>query len=100
MGAAVKLKMDEIFDNDTKRFGIVKGHEFFDQEGKLMGYVKDEEIYTSLHIKVAYVRSENIYNTANKKMISLSDAKTVMKCNYEGATLAGYWFFFKPARKV
>lgn len=95
MGAAVKLEFQET-PEDTKPRGTVKGHEFFNLDNKLMGYVKGEEIYTSSHFKVAYTKTGNVYNTGNKKMISLTDAKKIMNCQYDGVTLAAYWFFFKP----
>ena len=97
MGAP-KLQPEEMFYEDDEPRGIVKGHEFFNLDNKLLGYVKGEEVYTASHFKVAYTKTGNIYNTANKKMISLVDARKMMNCPFDGITLAGYWFFFRPSK--
>lgn len=94
MGAALKMKAEETLKANTKTTGTIKGHEFFNPANKLMGYMKGEEIYTASHFKVAYAKAGNVYDTTNKKMITLSDAKKVMNCDYDGVTLAGYWYFF------
>lgn len=94
MGAAVKLDEQDIAKNAKPR-GTVKGHELFNLENKLVGYIKGEEIYTPSHFKVGYTKAGNVYNNANKKMISLVDAKEIMNCKYEGVTLGAFWFFFK-----
>ena len=94
MGAALKMKPEDSVKTDTKPKGIVKGYEFFNHANKLVGYQKGEEIYTASHLKVAYAKAGNVYDTANKKMITLGDAKKIMSCDYEGVTLAGFWYFF------
>jgi hypothetical protein len=95
MGAALRMKQHDKLLNDYKKStGKVKGHEFFSPTDKLMGYMKGEEIYTASHFKVAYVKTGNVYDTTNKKMISLTDAKKVMDCDYDGVALAGLWYFF------
>lgn len=94
MGAALKLKPDEALKPKDKIEGKVRGYEFFNSANKLVGYMKDEEIYTASHFKVAYTKNGNVYDITNRKMIALTDAKIVMNCDYEGVTLAGYWYFF------
>ncbi|MFA6237949.1 MAG: hypothetical protein WC635_11515 [Bacteriovorax sp.] len=94
MGAALKLKQEETPKAVAKPVGTVKAHEFFNPANKLMGYVKGEEIYSASHFKVAYSKAGNVYDNTNKKMISLSDAKKMMNCDYDGVTLAGFWYFF------
>jgi hypothetical protein len=96
MGAAPKFHPDQMFFEDVNPRGTVKGHEFFDLDNILLGYVKGVEVYTSNHSKVAYTQTGNIYNISNRKMISLDDARKVMNCPYDGVTLAGYWYFFRP----
>ena len=99
MGAALKMKSEVSENANLKNTGIVKGSEFFNPSNKLMGYVKGEEIYTASHFKVAYTKAGNVYDVTNKKMINLSDAKKVMNCDYDGVTLAGYWYFFGRSKK-
>ncbi|MGZ3789118.1 MAG: hypothetical protein ACXVLQ_11380 [Bacteriovorax sp.] len=94
MGAALKMKPEETMKANKKIAGTVRAHEFFNPANKLMGYVKGDEIYTASHFKVAYTKAGNVYDVTNKKMISLSDAKNVTGCDYEGVTLAGFWYFF------
>lgn len=99
MGAAPKYHPENNFFEDINPRGIVKGHEFFNLDNQLLGYVKGDEVYTATHFKVAYTKTGNIYNTINKKMISLDDARKLMNCPYDGVTLAGYWYFFRPGAK-
>jgi hypothetical protein len=98
MGAALKMKPEEITLKKSKVTGIVKAHEFFNSANKLMGYRKGDEIYTASHFKVAYVKGGNIYDVTNKKMISLIDAKVATECEYDGVILAGFWYFFARSK--
>lgn len=94
MGAALKLKPEETTTTNPKVYGTVKAHEFFNPANKLVGYRKGDEIFTASHFKVAYIKAGNVYDITNKKMITLGDAKKAMGCDYEGVTLAGFWYFF------
>lgn len=96
MGAVFKLSPEELDRQNRQVNGKVKGHEFYNMEDRLVGYSKGEEIYTATHTKVAYAKIGNVYSASNKKMISLEDAKQMMNCKYDGVTLAGYWYFFRP----
>lgn len=98
MGAALKLKPEEMEKIPKKIPGTVRAHEFFNTSNRLMGYRKGDEIYTASHFKVAYVKAGNVYDITNRKMISLADAKLVVSSEYEGVTLAGFWYFFGRAK--
>ena len=92
--AALKMKPNEESKLDSKTFGTVKGFEFFNPSKKLVGYIKGEEVFTASHFKVAHIKGGNICDNTNKKLISLNDAKKMMDCDYDGVTLAGFWYFF------
>ena len=92
MGAALKLKPED--NKTTKPVGTVKGTEYFDVSNKKVGYYKGDEFFTASHFKVGYVKTGWIFDSTNQKVMSLVEAKKTMNCDYEGPTLAGYWYFF------
>ena len=94
MGAALKMNQNPEEQKSSKPVGSIKGTEFFDLQNKKVGYYKGEEIFTASHFKVAYVKAGWVYDSTNHKVIALTEIKKVMNCNYEGPSLAGYWYFF------
>jgi sporulation protein YlmC with PRC-barrel domain len=94
MGAAFKLKGNDLFDNHGHKLAIVKGNDVYDNHGHKVAVIKGTDIYDDHGHKKAILKGTDIYDDHTHKIGTVKDVQKVIDGATGGPSVVALWLFF------